>query len=272
MSYFSRLAKEPPFRMAVKAIYKLLPTSVHTRSLWDVSARPNYLLGVLQAARQAVEERVGAISVIEFGVAGGSGLVCLQREAEAVEAATGVSIKVYGFDNGPAGLPGFIGDYRDHPDAWAPGDYPMDEAALRARLGPRTTLIIGDVKDTVPRFVDDARNPPVGFISIDVDLYSSTRDALKILSLPNKRMLRRTPLYFDDMLMFINHKFAGQPLAIDEFNAENELVKIDRWHGLKYERPFPEKQYLDSMYIAHDLEQINKIALNREALKLPLSV
>ena len=76
-----------------------------------------------------MKEGIPAISAIEFGVAGGSGLLALEREAAAVEAELGVAIKVYGFDNGPAGLPEFIGDHRDHPDKWRPGDFPLDEAS-----------------------------------------------------------------------------------------------------------------------------------------------
>jgi hypothetical protein len=160
VSRFAKILKEPPLRLVMKALYGVLPVAASTRALWDISPRPNYLSGVLLAAQQARDEAIQEISVIEFGVAGGNGLVVLQDEAEAVERETGVSIKVYGFDNGPGGLPEFIGDHRDHPDAWRPGDYPMDEAKLRARLAPRTTLIIGNVRDTVPAFVRDRSAPP----------------------------------------------------------------------------------------------------------------
>ena len=98
--------------------------------------RPAYLVGIHQAARRAIKEGVRAISAIEFGVAGGNGLLAIEREAGAVEAELGVSIRVFGFDNGPAGLPAFIGDHRDHPDKWRPGDFPMDEARLRAEARP----------------------------------------------------------------------------------------------------------------------------------------
>jgi hypothetical protein len=196
---------------------------------------------------------------VEFGVAGGNGLVVLQAEAEAVEKAVSVKIKVFGFDNGPAGLPPFIGDYRDHPDSWHPGDYPMDEAKLRARLMPRTTLILGNVRDTVPAFVGRSKIP-IGFISMDVDLYSSTAHALAILSLPRAKKLHRTFIYFDDVEMTICHKFAGELLAIEEFNRLNDHIKIDRLRGFKSGRPFPEKEYLDMMYVAHDLDAITKLA------------
>lgn len=257
-SRLGKILKEPPLRLLVKGLYGVLPVSTSTRALWDISPRPNYLSGVLLAARQALEEGVPAISVIEFGVAGGNGLVAMQEEAAAVERETGVQIKVFGFDNGPAGLPEFIGDHRDHPDAWHPGDYPMDEAKLRARLAPRTTLILGNVKDTVPAFVRDAEAPPVGFISIDVDLYSSTMQALQILTLPGRRLLLRTFIYFDDVELPISHRFAGELLAIDEFNAANDTIKIDQLRGFNINRPFPEKSYLRMMYVAHDLAAIAK--------------
>ncbi len=169
-----RLAMESPFRLFVRAVLKGLPVSATTRALWDISDRPAYLVGVHYAARRALREGVSAISVIEFGVAGGDGLLALEREAAAVEAELGVAIRVHGFDNGPTGLPEFIGDYRDHPDKWKPGDFPMDVDRLRSRLGPRTTLVLGDVAETVPGFFDDPRVPPIGFVAFDLDLYSST--------------------------------------------------------------------------------------------------
>jgi len=251
-----KLLKEQPLRLFARKLFSVLPVSASTRGLWDISPRPNYLSGVLLAAEQAHEEGIAAISAVEFGVAGGNGLVALQEEAEAVERETGVQIRVFGFDNGPGGLPEFIGDYRDHPDAWQPGDYPMDEAKLRARLAARTTLILGNVRETVPAFVRDADAPPIGFISVDLDLYSSTTLALRILTLPGRRLLRRTFLYFDDIDQVFTHRFAGELLAIDEFNKANSSIKIDRLRGFNVNRPFPEKPYLRMMYVAHDLEAI----------------
>lgn len=267
----TRLGMEPPFRILVRALLNRLNVSAKTRAVWELSKRPAYLLGVLTAAEQALKQRAPEISVIEFGVAGGDGLVALQSEAEAVERETGVRIKVYGFDAGSQGLPAFIGDYRDHPDAWLRGDYPMDEAALRSRLADRTTLILGKVGDTLPGFFRDFQPPPVGFVSFDLDLYSSTREALQIFSVPDKKMLRRVPLYFDDIEFIFNHRFAGELLAVEEFNEESSQVKIDKWYGVKIGRPFPERPFLDKLYVAHDLEAISKVVLQRDAAVLPLS-
>jgi hypothetical protein len=92
---------------------------------------------------------------------------------------------------------------------------------------------------------------------VDLDLYSSTTLALRILTLPGRKLLRRTFLYFDDIDQVFTHRFAGELLAIDEFNAANATIKIDRLRGLdNMNRPFPEKAYLRRMFVAHDLEAI----------------
>jgi hypothetical protein len=225
---------------------------------------------VWTAAQQALKQRVGEISVIEFGVAGGAGLLALQHEAEAVERETGVRIKVFGFDMG-AGLPSFIGDYRDHPDMWRPGDYAMDEPRLRAKLRERTTLIIGNVAETAPNFLRQYDPPPIGFISFDLDLYSSTRDALRILSDPDRRMLWHVPVYFDDIEFLGNHRHAGELLAIDEFNDQQNGVLIDQWYGVRSGRPFPERPFLDKLRVAHDLRAVSNVVLDRAVARLPIT-
>ncbi len=251
------MANESLFRILIKKFIAVAPVSIRRKGEWNAVEEPSYLVGLLQAANEAIREKVPAISAIEFGVGDGRGLLLLEEYAEAVERETGVSIAVYGFDTGK-GLPELCGDYRDHPDIWEPGTYPMDEAALRQRLSPRTTLVIGDVAQTVPEFVRDARHPPVGFIAWDLTLYSSTRDALQVLSLPEKRMLRRVAMYVNNVDGVSAHQFAGELLAIAEFNRKNHHVKIDQWHGVSDGSALPEAPWSRRMYVAHDLEAISK--------------
>ena len=241
-----RLLAEPPFRLAVKALCRYLPVSVERKAWWDATDRPHYLAGVLHAAHQAKREGRDAIAVIEFGVADGAGLVALQTHAAAVERATGVRIRVYGFDTG-TGLPRGTGDYRDHPDVWSPGDYVMDVPALRARLARRTELILGPVHKTVHTATIAE---PLGFLALDLDFYSSTIAALDLLA--ERPRLRRVALYFDDLAAEYNHDAAGELLAIHEFNAAHPQLHIDRWRGLET-RPFPEAPWHQGMYVAHDL-------------------
>lgn len=264
------LAAEPPFRLFFKYVLKLLPVSARVRSTWELSVRPSYFLGVYTAARLARGRGVERISVIEFGCAGGRGLLALEEAATAIGNELSIKIDIFGFDAGPGGLPSGCQDYRDHPDFWKSGDFEMDVDALRQRLDKNTQLVIGDVADTVPHFVSHIQESPVGFVAYDLDLYSSTVSALKLFSEPGKNMLLQVPVYFDDIEFIINHKFAGELLAIEEFNRSNEKVKIDRWHGVKNGRPFPERGYLDQMYVAHDLEAISNATLDRPNVSLAL--
>jgi len=268
--FLLRLAHEPPFRIVARAILKRMNVSVETRAHWELSLRPPYLIGLVEAANQANQQGHEEICAIEFGVAGGAGLLAMQEEAAAVEREKGVKIRVYGFDLGAKGLPSFIGDYRDHPDAWKPGDFKMDEERLRSHLTDRTTLILGNVNETASRFFEDQNPPPVGFISIDLDLYSSTRDALTIFDSPKLKMLWNTPVYFDDIEFIFNHRFAGELLAIEEFNLRNRRVKIDRWYGVEANRPFPERLIYQKLYVAHDLDAISQASLARESVSLPM--
>lgn len=265
-AFVDAILKEPPFRIVSRAMTKRLATSVRTQALWDTSPRPQYLTGVLAAADQAKRESVSAISVFEFGVAGGNGLVALAQSAIDVERETGITIRVYGFDAG-SGLPELCGDHRDLPDQWRPGDYPMDEAALRAKLPSNTTLIIGDIADTLPRQMPRVHDP-IGFVAVDVDLYSATRAVLQMFTRPGAKMLMHVPMYFDDVDLFAVHRFAGELLAIEEFNASQDRVKIDCWRGIGRQRPFQDAHWLTKMYIAHDLAAISKFKISRAPSKL----
>ncbi len=268
LNAFARLAAEPPFPAGVYgAAGHLLPVSVRFRARWDVAPRPHYLVSTLFAADQAKLENLSAISVVEFGVGGGAGLLQLQRAAAAVTRETGVSIRVFGFDSG-AGLPEFNGDYRDFPDVWQKGWYGMDEMKVRAMLDPRTTLVIGDVRDTVPRFLTEHNPPPIGFVAVDLDLYSSTAGALQLLSSPDRRMLKHVPVYLDDIHMDRTHRFGGELLAVDEFNEQNDDVKIDSWRALPIHRPFRDAGWLSQMWMAHDLAAIGRIEPSREQIQL----
>ncbi len=269
--FLARLMEEQPFRLFAKAFIKRFASDVRTVSRWDAAERPHYLLGVLRAADQALESKVKEICVAEFGVAGGAGLLCLQSYAERVQAATGVKIHVLGFDTG-TGLPKGTGDHRDHPEIWSPGDFPMEWDQLRPKLGPQTQLVLGDVAETLPGFVKTGLPAPVGFIAIDVDFYSSTRDAFRILCLPERKTLIRTIIYLDDAETMLYHRYAGELLAVEDFNRENNGVKIDRWRGVRSRRPFPEEVWLDRMYVAYDLEAIDRMGVDASRKKLILDL
>ena len=86
--------------------------------------RAEYAFGVKQAVYLATRLKLPSISVIEFGVAGGAGLIALERYALEIGKAHGIQVEVYGFDLG-TGLPAPL-DYRDLGYVWKRGAYKMD--------------------------------------------------------------------------------------------------------------------------------------------------
>lgn len=148
----------------------------------------------------------------------------------------------------------------------------MDPQALQKHLNRKSKLILGDISQTVHESVKDIQKDPVGFVSIDVDIYSSARDALQVFSLLEKQMLLHVPVYFDDILFMGRHKYAGELLAIEEFNQFQQFVKLDLWHGIECNRPFPENPWLKNFYVAHDLEAILNASLARKQVNLSLGI
>ncbi len=95
--------------------------------------------------------RYKSYTAIEFGVANGAGLMNMAEIAGRVTKATGVDIKLVGFDSG-SGMPPPL-DYRDHPDIYRQGDFPMqDYEQLRCKLPANSQLIIGDISKLLVHF------------------------------------------------------------------------------------------------------------------------
>src|SRR5579862_5305691 len=110
------LMKEPlPLRFSVLRWLDRRLDFLKYRTKLDLNAieRPHYGHCLLQAASLARTLGHRRISAIEFGVAGGNGLVALERHADYVRKETGVEVMTYGFDTG-RGMPPPI-DYRDMP-------------------------------------------------------------------------------------------------------------------------------------------------------------
>jgi hypothetical protein len=214
--------------------------------------RSNYVWSVLHSARVARALAIPRISVLEFGVAGGNGLAALEEAAEYARSTIGTAVDVYGFDTG-VGLPPAV-DHRDTPYVHQPGDFPMNEAALRARL-KHATLVLGLIKDTLGEFI--ASSPaPVGFISFDVDYYSSTVDAFSVLEGDPSVLMPRVMCYFDDVLGYPWGDLNGERLAIAEFNEAHEQRKIAQLYGLRYMLPGSQRNasWPEAMCVAHVLD------------------
>jgi len=175
-----------------------------------------------RAAAEARRNQYPAFSALEFGVAGGNGLICAQWHARAIAKIFGLTIELYGFDTG-RGLPPLL-DYRDLPHVFGPDYYAMDDQSLlRERLNG-AQLVIGDIRETVPTFLDQFRPAPIGVMLIDVDTYHSALAALNLLNQSEEYFLPRVQMYFDDICF--GREESGEALAIRDFNAQGQFIKI----------------------------------------------
>ena len=213
------------------------------------SLRPHYTWGVIHSAYLAKVLGMDRISVIEFGVAGGNGLLALEKAALQIESIFHVRIDVYGFDTG-RGLPK-PSDYRDLPNLFTEGIHAMDFDKLQ-KLLVKSELIVGLTEETVPEFI--AGGPaPVGFISFDLDFYSSTKAAFRLLEADYSLLQPRIHCYFDDITGYTYSEFTGERLAISEFNQSHSMKKISPIYCLKYYVPrlYRESLWPEKFYLAH---------------------
>ncbi len=241
--------------------------SLETRVLLGVGTKPMYRFGIYSAAALAKRLGLSGISVIEFGVAGGKGLLAMEKAAEEVERHFGVSIDVFGFDTG-AGLPAPT-DYRDLPYEWNQGFYRMDVEGLRARL-KKARLILGDVAETVSDFLSKLKYP-IGFVAFDLDYYSSTKRAFGIWEgVPDTR-LPRVMCYLDDICGY--NDYIGELCAIREFNLEHPEMKLCPMHLLRHTQQNPSAWH-DQIYMLHDFRHplycVNIRTPDRASTQLPL--
>lgn len=213
-------------RAALRICRNLVELPLETEVTLNWTSRPSYAYCTYHAADLARRLGIPRISVIEFGVAGGNGLLFLTQLASRVREALGVEVEVYGFDSG-SGLPQ-ISTPSDLPYWFRPSQYTMNVTHLKARLHP-AELILGDVRDAVPGFFVNYNPAPVGAILNDLDLYTSTSDSLKLFEKNSERFLPRVFMYFDDLVGSELEMYSpcnGQLLAISEFNRRQDAAYI----------------------------------------------
>jgi hypothetical protein len=140
------------------------------------------------------------------------------------------------------------------PYYWQTGMYKMDHSNLSKALC-KAELVLGDVSKTVDEMIN--REKPletIGFISIDLDYYRSTKAALKILETSNFSMyLPRIFVYVDDIIssQFEYHcDYVGELLAIKEYNEEMAHRKICKVEHIAYSRKYP-AIWNEKIYMCH---------------------
>ena len=182
---------------------------------------PYYADCIWRAANYAKYKGYERISVLEFGVAGGRGLIRAELYAIEIERLVGIKIDVYGFDSGVGLL--VSNEHKDMLWHFSPGEYEMDIEALLSRL-QKAKIVIGDICDTSKTFLSVYQPAPIGAMFIDVDTYSPTLAALNMLLGDDDYFLPIIAMYFDDVSA--DYQFQGEWQAVSEFNEKSEFIKI----------------------------------------------
>lgn len=259
--YKQRLTE--PFHLNFISVFVYLFGSFANKASYDLVIRPQYAYGILTAAMEAKKRNMTKITVIEFGVANGGGLMNMIKIAKRVTKSTGVIIDIYGFDTGK-GMPSPV-DFRDHPEYYNTGDFPMNRELLEKNIKGKAKMIYGEISDSLKKFTLDLDpNSPIGFVSVDVDYYSSTKDVLELFKSNSNLFLPLTYVYFDDIFMSHHNSKSGELLAIKEFNDSTPLRNIEYHHFFINQRIFKNAQWVKQLYFLHVLDHEERSVTKKE--------
>ncbi len=243
-----------PLLIIIGYLYTKLFGTLKNKIAYSVFRLPHYAFGIHEAALRAKHIGLKNITVIEFGVANGRGLIAMSKYALLIQKEYGINISVIGFDSGE-GMPKHEG-YKDHPELYIAGDFPMQDAeTLKNILPTNTKLIIVNLNsEDWTKYI--SKDAPIGFISIDVDYYSSTSNILKYLHTINiDKIVHNSLFYFDDVALDNHNSYQGELLAIEEFNKNSVHRKFDFvYYRLKQKQRLNQEAWLWQMYQLHCLE------------------
>ena len=243
-----------PLHLNILSIFVALFGNYKMRIACDLVVRQQYAFSLLKTAELAKVQGLKSVTVIEFGVAAGAGLVNICDISRNITKLTGVDFKIFGFDSGK-GMPP-PRDHRDHPEVFSEGSYPLiDRSALMRALPHNAKLILGDIQETLPPFIAGlSASSPVGFVVIDVDYYWSAKECLNVFLGEADNYLPWTLVYLDDIGFESANPWAGELLAVREFNEENEMRKIHLFGGLRHKRLFKHTSWFDQVFLLHVLD------------------
>ena len=219
ISIFRILGYNKPYRTA---IVRVLPVIFK-------KFRPHYHSVIYESTQLALKLNLRKISLVEFGVAGGHGLLSIEKYCKKLSKKYSIEYEIFGFDFGDSLGLKKTKDPKDLPYYWNEGQFKMNLEKLKKKI-KISKLILGDVSTTVKTFTEKFRPAPIGAIFFDLDYYTSTMDALEIFKCSDEFMLPRVICYFDDLQPNVN-KFNGELAAINEFNKNNDQMKIAKDYG-----------------------------------------
>ena len=254
-----------------RAYYNLFPSEKNLEKL-IVSGkeyRPHYAYLVLKTFQEARSLGYDKFSILEFGCAGGSGIIDLEYLVNKINRFFNYDVQIYGFDGGE-GLPP-SSDYRDVLYLWQQGDYKMKKEKFLNLNFKYSNIIIGDVKDTLKNFKSKFSPSRIGLVIQDMDYYSSTKESLNwFLSLDDSQLFPRTRFYFDDTFLTGNN--IGELLAIKEFNRNSDNIKVDK---VELEAEFLSLKWKNWIYLGkkfYYLHKFNHVDYNSNSINKKLKL
>lgn len=245
--YNERLGE--PILYNIVSVFIFLFGNFRQKVKYDLVPRESYAYGILSAADLAKSNNINKITIIEFGVAAGGGLLNMCYIADRVTKLTGVEFEIFGFDTGE-GMPEPL-NYKDHPEKYFTGDFPLvNRDALLKKLPKNAKIIFGNIGGSIKIFKNEIKYP-IGFVSVDVDYYYSTVDCLDLFNYPVEYFLPYVITYFDDIYNIDHNPYCGELLAINEFNQKNEFRKISPATLLTNTRIFRRSPWTHQIYLTH---------------------
>lgn len=250
--FYERLTE--PIHLNILSLFVALFGSYKQKIEFDLVIRQQNAFCLFKAAEFAKSLGIQSVTAIEFGVAAGAGLLNICEISRNVTRETGVDFKIFGFDTG-AGMPP-PRDYRDQPEIFKEGHFPMvDRTKLLRALPHNAELIVGDIAQTLPEFINSlSEESPIGFVSVDVDYYWSAKECLSVLLGEPEKYLPMTLVYLDDIGVPSSNPWVGELLAVNEFNAENLHRKIHPYTFLRSQRIFKQTRWLEQIFMLHTLD------------------
>ncbi|MFO1071419.1 MAG: hypothetical protein U1E17_01680 [Geminicoccaceae bacterium] len=254
-----RLAE--PIHLNLISIFVQLFGSFRAKVAFDLVERRRYAFALLKAADYAKAQGIKKIYALEFGIAAGAGLVNLAWLAKHITKDTGVEIGIVGFDTG-TGMPRPL-DYRDYPEEFIEGDFPLpDPEALKRNLPPEVRVIYGPAGETARGFVETL-DAPVGFVSLDLAYYSSTVDAMQALLAPADKYLPMTLIYLGAVLIDNANPAVGELLAVKEFNELHRHRQVHPFNCLRDKRIFKNGMWHHHIYTLHVLDHAKRAGVEK---------
>lgn len=243
-----------PLHINIISIFVALFGSFKSKVEFDLVIRQQNAFCLYKAAEFAKWMGFKSVTAIEFGVASGDGLLNICQIAEKITEETGINFNIFGFDS-PTGMPA-PKDFRDMPELFQEACFaPVDRDKLIQILPDNAKLILGNIEETIPKFLETVSpESPIGFVSVDVDYYWSAKICLKLFLDKPEKYLPISLVYLDDISPPCSNPWVGELLAVNEFNTENEYRKINPYTFLRWKRIFKQPQWIDRIFALNVLD------------------